>query len=768
MSVRDELGSNHLCFFVRGVAERLDIRVFEQGYSEEGGEHYAPQLMLSVRLYAHAAGARPASIELCWVKAGGGKPSTPCTPRIAGEHRADSRKDIAHIDMTSSLASLSLDQLSVDTLRLLAVDAVEKAKSGHPGAPLGCAPIAYLLFHKLMRHNPAHAKWANRDRFVLSNGHASALLYSSLFLSGYDVTLDDLKSFRQWGSRTPGHPERDCAPGVEVTTGPLGQGLGMAVGMAMAEKHLAAAYNRPGFAVVDHHTYVLAGDGDMMEGLSHEAASLAGTLALGKLIVLYDDNLISLDGPTEWSFTENVYQRFEAYNWHVQRVLDGNDLDGIEAAVKAAQAETARPSLIAVRTVIGYGSPKAGTNKAHGEPLGAADTAATKKFYGFPEEQSFYVPEDALANWRQARERGAAQEAEWNHLFAGYKTAFPDLAAEFERTQAGKLKPGWEKSIPSFTTEKPVATRNAGNAILNAIADVVPELFGGAADLTASTKTIFKASPHFAADPAGRNVFFGVRELGMCAAVNGIAAHGGLRPFGSTFFVFSDYAKPALRIAALMEVPSIFVFTHDSIAVGEDGPTHEPIEHLMALRAVPHMTDFRPADANETAAAWRLALERNDPCFFALTRQDVPVIDAAKHNVYAGVSKGAYVLEDAAHPQVILIGTGSEVAVALGAAKLLAGEGIRARVVSMPSWKLFEEQTADYKAGVLPAGVPKVAVEAGITLGWWKYVGQNGAVIGLDRFGASAPGAKVMAELGFTAENVAEKAKKLVKAASSR
>jgi transketolase len=666
--------------------------------------------------------------------------------------------------MTPTVADPSLDQLSINTLRLLAVDTVEKAHSGHPGAPMGCAPIAYLLFHKLMRHNPAHAKWANRDRFVLSNGHASALLYGSLFLSGYDLTLDELKSFRQYGSRTPGHPERDCVPGVEVTTGPLGQGLAMAVGMAMAEKHLGAIYNRPGFAVVDHHTYVLAGDGDMMEGLSHEAASLAGTLGLGKLIVLYDDNLISLDGPTELSFTENVYRRFEAYNWHVQRVMDGNDVAGIEAAVKAAQAETARPSLIAVRTVIGYGSPKAGTSKVHGEPLGAADTAAAKKFFGFPEDQSFYLPQDAVANWRQARERGAAQEAEWKKLFAGYAAAFPELAAEFERTQRGQLKTGWEKAIPSFPAEKPMATRNAGQAVLNALADPVPELFGGAADLTASTKTIFKPGANFHVDPAGRNVFFGVRELGMCAAVNGMAAHGGLRPFGSTFFVFSDYAKPALRIAALMEVPSLFVFTHDSIGVGEDGPTHEPIEHLMALRAVPHLADFRPADANETAAAWRLALERNGPCFFALTRQDVPVIDAAKHDVYAGVSKGAYVLEDAAHPQVVLIGTGSELWLAVGAAKLLAGAGIRARVVSMPSWKLFEEQTAEYRASVLPAGVPKVAVEAGATLGWWKYVGQDGAVIGLDRFGASAPGAKVMAELGFTAENVAAAAKNLVKA----
>ena len=665
--------------------------------------------------------------------------------------------------MASDIASLSLDELSIDTLRLLALDGVEKAKSGHPGAPLGCAPMAYLLFHKLMKHNPSHSKWADRDRFVLSNGHASMLLYSSLFLTGYKVTLDDLKSFRTWGSKTPGHPEYGLTDGVEATTGPLGQGFGMGVGMAIAEKHLAATYNRPGFNVVDHHTFVMCGDGDLMEGLSHEAASLAGTLGLGKLIVLYDDNLISLDGPTNWSFTENVYDRFEAYGWHVQRVMDGNDLEGIEEAIVAAKAQVGKPSLIAVRTIIGYGSPLAGTNKVHGEAMSAADTAATKKFLGFPADQNFYVPDEALANWREAVSRGAEFEAEWNKLFAGYKAAYPEQAAEFERTQSGALKTGWEKAIPSFGTEKPIATRNAGQQVMNAIFDAVPELFGGAADLTASTKTIFKNSAHFAADPAGRNVFFGVRELGMCAAVNGMAVHGGVKPFGSTFFVFSDYAKPALRIAALMEAHSLFVFTHDSIGVGEDGPTHEPIEHLMALRAVPHMTDFRPADANETAAVWRLALERRGPAFFALTRQDVPVIDVSNRDMYASVSKGAYVLEDAANAKVILIGTGSEVSVALGAQKLLAAEGIGARVVSMPSWKIFDEQAAEYKASVLPAGVPKLAVEAGATLGWWKYVGLDGDVVGIDRFGASAPGPIVMKELGFSAENVAARAKKILK-----
>jgi transketolase len=664
--------------------------------------------------------------------------------------------------MTSILAESSLDQLSIDTLRLLAVDAVQKANSGHPGAPLGCAPIAYLLFHKWMKHNPAHAQWADRDRFVLSNGHASALLYGALFLSGYDVTLDDLKSFRQWGSRTPGHPERGHTDGVEVTTGPLGQGMAMAVGMAIAEKHLAAVYNRPDFAVVDHHTYALMGDGDLMEGVSHEAASLAGTLGLGKLIFLYDDNQVSLDGPTSLSYTEDPLERFKAYHWHVQRVADGNDLSALDAAIEAARAETGRPSLIAVRTVIGYGSPRAGTSKAHGEPLGAEGVAATKKFFGFPEDQSFVVPEEALVNWRKAVERGAELEAEWKKLFAGYAAAFPELAAEFERTQKGELKAGWERALPSFAPGKAQATRTAGSAVMNAIAEAVPELFGGAADLTSSTKTIFKPGANFHEDPAGRNVFFGVREFAMSAAVNGIAAHGGLIPFGSTFFVFSDYAKPAIRLAALMQVHSLFVFTHDSIAVGEDGPTHEPIEHLLALRAVPGLTDFRPADANETAAVWRLALERTGPSFFALSRQDLPVIDPAAQDVYAGVSKGAYVLEDAADPKVVLIGTGAEVWPCVEAAKLLAADGIAARVVSFPSWKIFEEQTAEYKASVLPAGLPKLAVEAGATLGWWKYVGLDGEVVGLDRFGASAPGPTVLKELGFSGANVAARAKKLI------
>ena len=504
-----------------------------------------------------------------------------------------------------------LDQLSINALRFLAVDAVEKANSGHPGAPLGDAPIAYLLFHKYMRHNPKHSKWTNRDRFVLSNGHASAMLYGVLHLTGYDLSIEDLKQFRQWGSKTPGHPEYGDTDGVEVTTGPLGQGFAMAVGMAMAERHLAAVYNRPGFDVVDHYTYGLCGVGDLMEGVSHEAASLAGTLGLGKLIFLYDDNLISLDGPTELSFTEDVLKRFEAYHWHVQIVEDGNDLEGISKAIEAAQGVKDKPSLIAVRTVIGYGSPKAGTNKAHGEALGAEAVKQTKKNLGWPEDKTFYVPEDAAKNWLQAVEKGAKEESDWNALFASYRKAFPEEAAEFERVQEGRLKDGWEQSLPRFPADgKPVATRNAGNTVMNALVKYVPELLGGAADLSTSTKTVIKDSANFHIDPKGDNIYFGVREFGMCAIVNGMAAHGGIIPYGSTFFCFSDYAKPALRMAALMQVHSIFVFTHDSIGLGEDGPTHQPVEQLTMLRAVPHLTDFRPADANETSAAWGLALER--------------------------------------------------------------------------------------------------------------------------------------------------------------
>ena len=662
----------------------------------------------------------------------------------------------------TAIDPINLDKLSIDTLRLLAADGVQKANSGHPGAPMALSPIAYLLFNKLMRHNPAHSKWTNRDRFVLSNGHASMLLYGTLFLSGYKLPLEELMRFRQWGSLTPGHPEYGKTDGVEVTTGPLGQGFAMAVGMAIAEKHLASLYNQPGFEVVNHFTYGICGDGDLMEGLTHEAASLAGTLGLGKLIFFYDDNLISLDGPTSLSFTEHSYDRFEAYNWQVLRVSDGNDLAGLAEAVALAKAETARPTLIGVRTVIGYGSPKAGTNKVHGEALGVEAVAATKKFFGFPEDKSFYLPDEALANWRGAVDRGAVYESEWNALFEGYRAAHPQLAAEYERTQRGELKEGWTKALPSFPPGKPQATRNTGQTVMNALFDVVPELFGGAADLTSSTKTIFKNSVSFHVDPAGRNVFFGVRELAMSAAVNGMAAHGGLIPFGSTFFVFSDYCKAAIRLAAIMQVHSLFVFSHDSIAVGEDGPTHEPIEHLMALRALPEFTDFRPADANETAAVWRLALERKSPSFMALTRQDVPILDPAAIDIYGGVSKGGYVVADAPNPEIVLIGTGSEVWQAIDGAKLLAAEGIAARVVSLPSWKIFAEQTEEYRQSILLHGVPKLAIEAGSTLGWYRWVGSEGAVIGLDRFGASGPAATVLKELGFTAENVVAHAKKLL------
>ncbi len=655
-----------------------------------------------------------------------------------------------------------LDLLSINALRFLAVDAVQKANSGHPGAPLACAPIAYLLYHKIMKHDPSDPKWIDRDRFILSNGHASALLYGALHLSGYNLPMSQLEQFRQWGSHTPGHPEYGETPGVEVTTGPLGQGFAMAVGIATAEKHLAAVYNRDTYNIVDHHTYVLCGDGDLMEGISHEAASLAGTLGLGKLIVLYDDNLISLDGPTELSFTENVNMRFQAYNWHVQFVPDGNDLVALEAAILAAKAETTRPSLINVRTIIGYGSPKAGTNKVHGEALGAENVKATKKNLGWPEDKFFYVPQAAAENWRSVVLRGKDARAEWQAEFAEYAKAYPEPSAEFSRVIKPELAKDWEKKIPVFPTDKPVATRNAGQVFMNAIEKVVPELFGGAADLTASTKTIFKDSPSFHVDPTGRNVFFGVREFGMCAMVNGMAAHGGLIPFGSTFFTFSDYCRSAIRMSALMGVHSLFIFTHDSVGLGEDGPTHQPIEHLMSLRAIPHLTDFRPGDANETAACWQLALERKSPSFMALSRQDLPVLDAEKYNVREGVRHGAYAL-DHSGKDIILIATGSEISVILKAAVELKAAGINATVVSMPSFKIFDEQTAEYKAVLFPEEIPKIAIEAGATMGWYKYIGHNGVAIGLDRFGASAPGSIALEKLGISVANVVEHAKKLVK-----
>ncbi len=675
--------------------------------------------------------------------------------------------------MTDQQKQDELDQLSINTLRLLAVDQVQKANSGHPGAPLGCAPIAYLLYHKLMKYNPKDPKWSDRDRFILSNGHASALLYSVLHLTGYDLPISQLEQFRQWGSHTPGHPEYGETPGVEVTTGPLGQGFAMAVGEAIAEKHLAAIYNNGGDShaadkhyesqtPVDHYTYALCGDGDLMEGISHESASLAGTLGLGKLIILYDDNLISLDGPTELSYTEDVTKRFEGYHWQVIMVDDGNDLVALEKAILAAKAETTKPTLIRVRTVIGYGSPKAGTNKVHGEALGAEAVKATKKNLGFPEDKSFYIPEEAGKNWLQAVEKGKKAQDEWNAKFAEYTKAYPVLGEQYARATAGKLSEGWEKSIPVFPTDKPVATRNAGQVVLNALEKSVPELFGGAADLTASTKTIFKDSPSFHLDPKGRNVYFGVREFGMMAAVNGMAAHGGLIPFGSTFFTFSDYCRSALRMGALMGTHALYIFTHDSVGLGEDGPTHQPVEHLMSLRCIPHLTDFRPADANETAAVWQLALERKSSSFMALSRQDLPVIDAVKYKVLEGVRKGAYVLE-AYGTDVILVATGSEVEVVLKAATELKAAGINATVVSMPSFKIFEEQDEAYKLSIFPHGVPKISVEAGATMGWWKYIGRDGIAIGIDRFGASAPGPIALEKLGVSVAHVVEAAKSLVK-----
>jgi transketolase len=673
-------------------------------------------------------------------------------------------------DQLQQDAQDTLDQLSINTLRLLAVDQVERAKNGHPGAPLGCAPIAYLLFHKFMKYNPTDPLWSDRDRFVLSNGHASALLYGVLHLTGYDLPMEQLKQFREWGSHTAGHPEMGETPGVEVTTGPLGQGFAEAVGLAIAEKHLAAIYNQAGdtssgynsHTPVDHYTYVLCGDGDLMEGISHESASLAGTLGLGKLVVLYDDNLISLDGPTDLSFTEDVTKRFEGYHWHVQMVDDGNDLAALEKAILAAKAETTKPSLIRVRTVIGYGSPKAGTKNVHGEALGPEATKATKINLGFDPEKSFFVPEEAGKNWLQAVEKGKKAQADWEAKFAEYTKAYPALGAQYSRTTAMELAKDWNKDVPVFPTDKPIATRNAGQVVMNALAKNVPELFGGAADLTSSTKTIFKDSPSFHVDPKGRNVFFGVREFGMMAAVNGIAAHGGLIPFGSTFFTFSDYCRSAMRMGALQSSHSLYIFTHDSIGLGADGPTHQPVEHLMALRAIPQLTDLRPADANETAAVWELALERKSASFMALSRQDLPVLDAARYKIREGVRKGAYVLE-AYGKDIVLVATGSEVEIVLKAADELKAVGILATVISMPSFKIFEEQSEEYKASIFPRDVPKISVEAGATMGWWKYIGLDGVAIGVDKFGASAPGPTVMEKYGISVENVVAHAKKLVK-----
>jgi len=661
----------------------------------------------------------------------------------------------------------ALDELCVNTIRFLACDAVQKAKSGHPGMPMGTAAMAYVLWTRFLKHNPANPRWSDRDRFVLSAGHGSMLLYSLLHLTGYDLSLEEIKSFRQWGSRTPGHPEYGLAPGVETTTGPLGQGFANGVGMAIAERHLAAIFNRPGHEIVNHYTYSIVSDGDLMEGVASEAASIAGHLGLGKLIYLYDDNQISIEGPTSLTFSEDVGRRFEAYGWHVQHV-DGNDRAAVEAALRAAQAEESQPSLIIARTHIGHGSPhKQDTAEAHGEPLGEDEVRATKENLGWPLEPPFYIPEEALAHFRKALERGREWEAEWQKRFEAYAAEYPDLAGQWRVMMEGELPEGWDGAIPVFTPEGgAVATRDASGKIMNAIAPRLPALIGGSADLAPSTKTLLKdlgsIAPH---EFAGRNLHFGVREHGMGSICNGIALHGGLIPFGSTFLIFSDYMRPSLRLAALMERQVIFVFTHDSIGLGEDGPTHQPIEQLAGLRAIPHLTVIRPADANETAAAWKLAIRhRHGPVALALTRQKVPVLDQSRYPSADHLTRGAYILADAEKkPDIILIGTGSEVHLALKARELLKEKGVEARVVSMPSWELFEQQPDSYRKEVLPPSIPKrLAIEAASPLGWHKYVGPEGDIVGLDRFGASAPGEVVMEKLGFTPENVAEKALKLL------
>lgn len=660
-----------------------------------------------------------------------------------------------------------LEQRAINTIRTLAIDAIQKANSGHPGLPLGAAPMAYVLWTRFLKHNPRDPQWPDRDRFVLSAGHGSMLLYALLYLTGYDVTLDDIKQFRQWGSITPGHPEATLTPGVETTTGPLGQGFATGVGMAIAERYLAAHFNTPEHTVVDHYTYAIVSDGDLMEGVAAEAASLAGHLKLGKLVYLYDDNQISLDGPTAMAFTEDVGKRFEAYGWQVLRVADGNDLAAIEAAIHAARADTARPSLIMVRTVIGYGSPnKAGTAEVHGAPLGEEEVRLTKQALGWPTEPPFLVPDDVLAHFRQAVERGQVAQAAWQRTFEAWQAAQPALAGEWEQMMTNTLPAGWDADLPVFQPGTAVATRNASGKVLNALAPHLPGLIGGAADLDSSTKTYLNLSGDFQAGQYGnRNLRFGVREHAMGAIVNGMAAHGGLIPYSATFLVFSDYMRPAIRVAALSEFAPIFVFSHDSIGLGEDGPTHQPIEQIMSLRLIPHLEVFRPADANETAAAWRCAIENRDhPTVIALTRQNVPVLDPA-WGIAEGVARGAYVLSDAPEGRVdvLLLATGSEVHLALEAQKLLAAEGIGARVVSMPCWERFAKQPQEYRDSVLPPGVKaRVAVEAGVTTGWQKWVGLEGEIVGVDRFGASAPYKVIYEQFGLTAQRIAERARALV------
>jgi transketolase len=688
------------------------------------------------------------------------------------------------MDYPTAPSSAELDNLCINTIRFLSVDAVEKADSGHPGLPMGAAPMAYVLWTRFLKHNPTNPGWKDRDRFVLSAGHGSMLLYSLLHLTGYDLPLEQIQLFRQWGSKTPGHPERGLTPGVETTTGPLGQGLANSVGMAIAENYLAARYNRPGHQIVNHYTYALVSDGDLMEGVSSEAASLAGHLKLGKLICLYDDNHITLSAGTNIAFTEDRAKRFEAYGWHTQTVENGNDLAAIERALRVAKSEKQRPSLILVHTHLGYGSPnKEDTFEAHGSPLGDKEVKLTKQALGWPLDPTFYIPDEALAHFRRAVETGQQAEAEWNAKFSEYTKPFPDLAKEFQEGMAGDLPQGWDSGIPSFPADpKGMATRVASGKVLNEIDKKLPSLIGGSADLDPSTHTALRAMGDFEnpRDEAGnlqgsagggwsyggRNLHFGVREHGMGAIANGLAAHGGIIPFAATFLIFSDYMRPPIRLAALMGLGVTYVFTHDSIALGEDGPTHQPVEQLASLRAMPELIVIRPCDANETAVAWRIAIETRDrPVALILTRQSVPTLDRNHFGTAEGLRRGAYVLKDAAEgkPDLILIGTGSEVSLIVRAGEKLTKEGMQVRIVSMPSWKLFDAQPQSYRDLVLPPPIhARLAVEAGATQGWCKYVGDNGDVIGVDRFGASAPGEVVMREYGFTVENICQRAMELV------
>ncbi|MEM9596367.1 MAG: transketolase [Acidobacteriota bacterium] len=664
------------------------------------------------------------------------------------------------------MSETKTDRIAIDTIRFLAVDMVEKARSGHPGAPMGQAPLAYWLWTRHLRHHPADPQWPNRDRFVLSCGHASALLYSLLHLAGYDLPMEEIENFRQLGSKTPGHPEFHLTPGVETTTGPLGQGLSNAVGMAIAERYLAAHFNRPGFDVVDHTTWVLASDGDVMEGVAAEASSLAGHLGLGKLNVFYDANEISIDGSTELAFTEDVAKRYEAYGWHILHIDDVEDLAAVDAAMTAAKAETARPTLVVTRTHIGFGSPnKQDTAGAHGSPLGGDEVKATKENLGWPLEPTFLVPDETRAAFAAAAERGAEAAADWSRRFESYREAHPELAARFEAWGRGELGDQWRSKLPRFGPEDgPIATRAVSGKVLHAVADDLPQLIGGSADLAPSNNTFIKGRPvHDRGTPGGGNFHFGVREHAMGAALNGMALSGMLRPYGGTFLIFCDYMRPSVRLAALMELPSIFVFTHDSIFLGEDGPTHQPISQLMGLRTIPGLLTLRPADANETVAAWKVVLENgNRPSALVLTRQKLPVL-TDPDRALEGVAQGAYVVADADDPQVLLLATGSEVALALDAHRQLAAEGIATRVVSMPCWSLFDAQDAEYRESVLPTSVRKrLAIEAGTSLGWHKYVGLDGDVQCQDGFGASAPGGDLARHFGFTVDETVRRVKALL------